>query len=741
MAWSAAALCLFVLGSTSCSATDIWTDVCPGVRWLHRVTSTPWNINALIIDLTDPHVRIGALLKHDLNAPELSGETTSSMASRHGAAAAINGDYFEFTGSSSYLPQGMCVSDGLNFSAAGFVPGRISWVLNGATLMSDIGIYATTYPFTPPSWISEAVSGGPRTVRNGVISIETTPGLPNPNTRDPRTQIGITADGQHLILAVVDGRQPGFSVGMTATELGSFMIEMGAWNALELDSGGSSTFYLNGSVRNRPSDGSERAIANCLAVWNTFDPGPNPTVTIGTGFENPPCIPGPLGGQDGWTASGPSTVVENTNVHSGSQAVQVGADTADKVFSTSTSPVQWIDFWAKRAGGFGYGLLSFGTSPSSVFAKAGFGSDGNVGYYIGNGIGKLYWQPVTPYTLNQWRHFSVRLDFTPGINKAEIYIDGRQVVVGCTPRDNSAASTLNWIRLENSGSGTMIIDDLYVGSVPFDFPRVEPNTGTIPLAGYLGFVLKNASSVSSWSITGELNAANQPAPAGSIATINPSGIAQAKALGSFVVSATDNLGKQATSARITVAPSATISSVRVLATGSPVTIGDAVVTAAFNGYIYVEQQDRASGIRVQTAQQVSVGNHVSVIGTLQTQNGELVVNASTVIPGVSGAPLVPLTMGTREVTGQWHAGTSSGLLPAGLLARVCGKVTRIESDRFYVNDGGTAGDGIPVLWPGLAANMLGKFVTVTGPIGAYLETTGYVPALSPRGLPDITQQN
>lgn len=44
------------------------------------------------------------------------------------------------------------------------------------------------------------------------------------------------------------------------------MIEMGAVEAMNLDGGGSSTFVLDGEVRNHPSDGSQRPVSDALLV-------------------------------------------------------------------------------------------------------------------------------------------------------------------------------------------------------------------------------------------------------------------------------------------------------------------------------------------------------------------------------------------------------------------------------------------------------------------------------------------
>jgi exopolysaccharide biosynthesis protein len=64
----------------------------------------------------------------------------------------------------------------------------------------------------------------------------------------------------------VDGRQRRLSVGMTLDELSAYLVELGCTDAMNLDGGGSATLWFNGLIRNRPCDGHERAIANCLVV-------------------------------------------------------------------------------------------------------------------------------------------------------------------------------------------------------------------------------------------------------------------------------------------------------------------------------------------------------------------------------------------------------------------------------------------------------------------------------------------
>lgn len=85
------------------------------------------------------------------------------------------------------------------------------------------------------------------------------------NARHPRSAIGVTRQGS-LILAVVDGRQPGTSVGLSIKEFAEILYKMGVYHAINLDGGGSSSIYLKDRVVNTPSGGSERRIANALVV-------------------------------------------------------------------------------------------------------------------------------------------------------------------------------------------------------------------------------------------------------------------------------------------------------------------------------------------------------------------------------------------------------------------------------------------------------------------------------------------
>ncbi len=83
--------------------------------------------------------------------------------------------------------------------------------------------------------------------------------------RHPRTAICYNED--YIYFIVVDGRQSRYSVGMTTDELGAFCRDtLDADWGVNQDGGGSSTMWVNGEVVNKPSDGSERKVANGLMM-------------------------------------------------------------------------------------------------------------------------------------------------------------------------------------------------------------------------------------------------------------------------------------------------------------------------------------------------------------------------------------------------------------------------------------------------------------------------------------------
>ncbi|MBK5307138.1 MAG: phosphodiester glycosidase family protein [Frankiaceae bacterium] len=145
----------------------------------------------------------------------------------------------------------------------------------------------------------DVLGGNPALILGGVQQIQDFYGSDAFFDRQPRTAVGVTDDGR-LLLVVVDGRQPGYSVGMTLQELADLMTSLGAVNAINLDGGGSSAMWVNGLRTNRPSDGVERGIGSALVVLPgadtgqadlvVTDPSPSPSPSA-SGSPNPATAP------------------------------------------------------------------------------------------------------------------------------------------------------------------------------------------------------------------------------------------------------------------------------------------------------------------------------------------------------------------------------------------------------------------------------------------------------------------
>lgn len=122
--------------------------------------------------------------------------------------------------------------------------------------------------------IKFAIGGGSIILKDGQLSLTNI----NSKGNEPRTGMGISKDGTELILVTIDGRDSSFK-GVSQEMFGALLRELGAYNALNLDGGGSTTMAVKSvddkkvSVVNKPSDGGERAVVNAVGVFSTAPAG------------------------------------------------------------------------------------------------------------------------------------------------------------------------------------------------------------------------------------------------------------------------------------------------------------------------------------------------------------------------------------------------------------------------------------------------------------------------------------
>lgn len=232
--------------------------------WNFRVQTTtgqPIALSILAIDLKRENIALHTITPDDGEAYQLQTVREMAIAADgpgHRVVAAINADYFYWTGE----PWGPVVKRGNLIRSEFFDTWHGFFGIDNAGQL-HIGSGGNFDAIS--GQLVEAVGGTERLISRGSR-------MHHQNSeRHPRTVVGYNAD-QVVYLMVVDGRQPGYSIGMQLGELSEIMWAFGVSEALNLDGGGSSTLVLrDGTAQafklgNQLVDNAERAVANGLAV-------------------------------------------------------------------------------------------------------------------------------------------------------------------------------------------------------------------------------------------------------------------------------------------------------------------------------------------------------------------------------------------------------------------------------------------------------------------------------------------
>ena len=202
---------------------------------------------------------------------------------------------------------------------------------------APVGTSVTLRLILQPSWsnVADALGGGPVLVRSGRPVYRANEGFTTSQIapRDPRTAVGQLADGS-ILLVTTDGRQPGYSVGMTNFELAQALVRLGAVQGMALDSGGSTTLAFDGTVLNSPSDGRERPVADALLLSYAGVYVPPPGVSVmspnGDGFDDTQTL--------GFKVVRPSTVTVTLTAPDGTTASQQTAPYAAGTYAVPFPP-------------------------------------------------------------------------------------------------------------------------------------------------------------------------------------------------------------------------------------------------------------------------------------------------------------------------------------------------------------------------------------------------------------------
>lgn len=263
--------------------------------WAMHTSSPTTHAWAAFVDLCHDYVHI------DATKTPSTLRSTGSWADSVGAQLATNGDFFKTGPVHVY---GQAVGGGVPWPAIqtgadsayksewyfqnyGWIAFGNGWVdfnhtqwikTHGSAYPTEQGWRPEDVTHAIPAGTIALVSGFPELVVEGKVvtcssptASSCFPDRTDMRSRNPRTAMGLTEDRRTFILLVVDGRTS-VSAGMYGTEEAELMGKLGAWEAFNLDGGGSSQMWQQGKSYLNDYDGNNsgaglRAVAN---HWGVF---------------------------------------------------------------------------------------------------------------------------------------------------------------------------------------------------------------------------------------------------------------------------------------------------------------------------------------------------------------------------------------------------------------------------------------------------------------------------------------
>lgn len=255
-----------------------------GVRyWRQRADGpAPVLLHIAEIDLDTPGLHLVGTRGDRSGGGEFVATPTSAFVREHGLVLAINTDYFlPFDGGhlldKPFVPapgqgvtaEGLAIADGRLDSDARSGDLRVN-----AAFCVDARGRAAIVRGACARGTRLGVGAGPLLLLGGQRQPREASRADYYDKPEPRSAIGLDRARRRLWMVVADGRQPGYSEGMTLDALTAVFEQLGADAAMNLDGGGSSTLAarVDGRVRTLNSPihtgipGRERAVANQLGV-------------------------------------------------------------------------------------------------------------------------------------------------------------------------------------------------------------------------------------------------------------------------------------------------------------------------------------------------------------------------------------------------------------------------------------------------------------------------------------------
>jgi exopolysaccharide biosynthesis protein len=244
-------------GTTGTASANAYTSDTATITVTQVSTGT--GVDTITYYVADVTIVSGSLLQAGLAADGEGIADTSDLADANGAVFAVNGDFFGARDDGIVVRNGQIYRDEpVRTGLALYKDGQMEVfdeTETSAQELLDQGVW-NTYSFGPALVIDGEI---PANVGN--YEVEQNPQHPVQG-RNPRTGIGLIADN-HFVFVVVDGRNAGYSKGVTTEEFAQIFKDLGCTTAYNLDGGGSSTMYFKGEVVNSPvNKGGQRDISD-----------------------------------------------------------------------------------------------------------------------------------------------------------------------------------------------------------------------------------------------------------------------------------------------------------------------------------------------------------------------------------------------------------------------------------------------------------------------------------------------
>ena len=187
--------------------------------------------------------------------------TTSEMAEENGAILAINGDYY------GAQETGYVIRNGVVYRDTAKTATEICCIYADGTMQIKNTEEVTAQELVDEG-VWQAFSFGPALVVDGEIAVSEGEEVGKAMASNPRTAIGVI-DANHYVFVVSDGRTDE-SEGLSLSELAAFLQSLGVKTAYNLDGGGSSTLWYQGSVINNPTTSGnsirERSVSDIVYI-------------------------------------------------------------------------------------------------------------------------------------------------------------------------------------------------------------------------------------------------------------------------------------------------------------------------------------------------------------------------------------------------------------------------------------------------------------------------------------------